>query len=160
MAPNVSPLLKNVSLSRRQVGCNGVTQDVLDGNSASAHGRTKLIVEMDWEKYLCGTQGHQSTHVVAEIASFTSWLKLLDMVLDHGQQGTLSLQTFFQKLSRPCYGSTLYLCFDIKSLEEHYFHHFKLSPLIQTFGSAPQLSFINWLTETRMCSELPSTFCE
>lgn len=30
-----------------KVGCNGVTQDVLDGNSASVCGRTKLIVEMD-----------------------------------------------------------------------------------------------------------------
>ena len=80
-----------------KVGCNGVTQDVLDGNSLSTHGRTKLIVEMDWEKYLCDTQSHQSTHIVAEIASFTSWLKLLDMALDHGQQETLSLYRLFSK---------------------------------------------------------------
>ena len=107
-----------------KVGCNGVTQDVLDGNSASARGRTKLIVKMDWEKCLCDAQSHQSTHVVAEIASSTSWLKLWDMALDHGQQGTLSLQTLFRELSRPCYGSKPCHRCDIESLEEHYFHHF------------------------------------
>ena len=78
-----------------KVGCNGVTQDFLDGNSASA-----------------------------EIASSTSWLKLWDMALDHGQQGTLSLQTLFRELYRPCYGSTPCHRCDIESLEEHYFHHF------------------------------------
>ena len=31
-----------------KVGYNGVTQDVLDGNSASVCGRTKLIAEKDW----------------------------------------------------------------------------------------------------------------
>ena len=112
-----------------KVGCNGVTQDVLDGNSASARGRTKLIVKMDWEKCLCDAQSHQSTHVVAEIASSTSWLKLWDMALDHGQQGTLSLQTLFRELSRPCYGSKPCHRCDIESLEEHYFHHFISSHL-------------------------------
>ena len=79
-----------------KVGCNGVTQDILDGNSASARGWTKVIAEEDWEKCLCDAQIHQSTHIVAKIASSTSWLKLWDMALDHGQQGTLSLQTLFR----------------------------------------------------------------
>ena len=107
-----------------KVGCIGGTQDVLDGNSASACGRTKLIAEKDWEKCLCDAQIHQSTHIVAKIASSTSRLKLWDMALDHGQQGTVSLQTLFREISRPCYGSTPCHRCNIKSLEEDYFYHF------------------------------------
>ena len=107
-----------------KVGCNGVTQDILDGYSASVWGRTKLIAEKDWEKCLCDAQIHQGTHGVSKIASSTSWLKLWDMALDHGQQGTLSLQTLFQEPSRPCYGSTPCHRCNIESLEEHYFYHF------------------------------------
>ena len=114
----------SLSFENVKVGCDGMTQDVLDNNSVNVRGRTKLIVEIDWEKCLCDAKNHQSTQIVAEIASSTSWLKLWDMALDHGQQGTLSLQALFRELSRPCFGSTPCLRCDITSLEEQYFYHF------------------------------------
>ena len=117
-------LVKECASLENKVGCNGMTQDVLDSNSVSARGRTKLIAETDWERCLCDAKNHQSTRIVAEIASSTSWLKLWDMSLDHGQQGTLSLQAVFRELSRPCFGSTPCPRCDISSIEEQYFHHF------------------------------------
>ena len=88
---------------RRTYGSSGTTSPrhhslvqecgLVDGNSVCGRGMTRLIVKTDWEKCLCDDQ---STAMAAEIASSTSWLKLLDMALDHGHQGTVSLQALFQ----------------------------------------------------------------
>ena len=96
-----------------------MTQDIVDVNSGGVRGMTKLIAETDWEKCLCDAKQLQSTSVAAESASSTSWLKLWDMALDHGQLGTLSLQTLFREPSRPYFGPKPSHRCDSDLLQEH-----------------------------------------
>ena len=115
--------------------CHGIIQEVLDGNSVCGRGMTRLIVKTDWGKCLRDAQNHQSTALAAEIASSTSWLKLWDMALDHGHQGTVSLQALFRELTRPAFGSKPCHRCDIDHLHEPYFNHFISSHC--TIGVSP-----------------------
>ena len=92
-------------------------------------------MKTDWEKCLREAQNHQSTALAAEIASSTSWLKLWDMALDHGHQGTVSLQALFRELTRPTFGSKPCHRCDIDHLHEPYFNHFISSH--STIGVSP-----------------------
>ena len=107
-----------------KLDCNGITQEVLDGNLVSRHGMAKLVAEADWKKCLHDALDHQNSAAAAEIATSTSWLKLWDMALDHGCNGTASLQAMFWELTRPAVGATpCYRC-DIDKLNGPYFNHF------------------------------------
>ena len=82
------------------------------------------IAEVDWQKSLSDARNHHSTSVAAEIATFTSWLKLWDTALDYGPLGTASLQGLYRELTRPSFGSKpCHLC-DINHLCGSYFNHF------------------------------------
>ena len=106
----------------------------------------------DWGKCL---RDAQSTALAAEIASSTSWLKLWDMALDHGHQGTVSLQALFRELTRPAFGSKpchrLIIFMNLTSTTS--------SPPIVRLGSALPPLFVNWLMETGMYSCLPNSVC-
>ena len=73
---------------------------------------------------LSDAKHHQSTTEVAKIATTTTWLKLLDLALDHGVQGTAFLQTLFRILTHPTVGSKpCHLCeIDVQQVaySEHY----------------------------------------
>ena len=84
----------------------------------------KLVVEADWKKCLRDALDHQSSAAAAEIATSTSRLKLWDMALDHGCNGTASLQAMFREPTRPAVESKpCYRC-DIDQLNGPYFIHF------------------------------------
>ena len=107
-----------------KTGCQGITQDVLDDAYTSMCSMSKFLAEVDWQKSLSDARNHQSTSVAAEIAPFTSWLKLWDMALDYGPLGTASLQGLYRELTRPSFGSKpCHLC-DIDHLCGSYFNHF------------------------------------
>ena len=115
-------------------------------------------MKTDWGKCLCDAQNHQSTALAAEIASSTSWLKLWDMALDHGHQGTVSLQALFRELTigqllvpNLAIAVTLIIFMNLTSTTP--------SPPILGLGSALPPLFVNWLMETRMYSCLPNSFC-
>ena len=57
---HLSLIQECVSLEDK-LGCHGITQEVLDGNSVCGRGMTRLIVKTDWEKCLRDPQNHQST---------------------------------------------------------------------------------------------------
>ena len=84
----------------------------------------ELVAEADRKKYLHDALDHQSSAAAAEIATSTSWFKLWDMALDHGCNGTASLQAMFQELTRPAVGSKPCYCCDIDQLKGPYFNHF------------------------------------
>ena len=73
-----------------KLDCHGITQEVLDGNLVGRCGMAKLVAEADWKKCLRDALDHRSSAAAAEIATSTSWLKLWDMALDHGCNGTAS----------------------------------------------------------------------
>ena len=108
-----------------KIGCKGMTQGVLDGDSvAEVRGMSKSILKLDWERCLCDARNRQSTAVAAEIASSISWLKLWDVALDYGPRRTASLQALFRELTLPSFGSKpCHLC-DIDHLCVPYFDHF------------------------------------
>ena len=84
----------------------------------------KLVVEADWKKCLRDALDHQSSAAAVEIATSTSRLKLWDMALDHGCNGTASLQAMFREPTRPAVESKpCYRC-DIDQLNGPYFNHF------------------------------------
>ena len=107
-----------------KIGCQGITQDVLDGAYTSMRSLSKFLAEVDWQKSLSDARNHHSTSVAAEIATFTSWLKLWDTALDYGPLGTASLQGLYRELTRPSFGSKpCHLC-DINHLRGSYFNPF------------------------------------
>ena len=99
-----------------KIGCQGITQDVLYRAYTSMRSLSKFLAEVDWQKSLSNARNHQSTSVAAEIATFTSWLKLWDTALDYGPLGTASLQGLYRELIRPSFSSKhCHLC-DINHL--------------------------------------------
>ena len=57
------------------------------------------ILKSDFEALLSSASNHPSAKLVATVAETTSWCRLW-VVLDHGVQGTLGLQTLLKELSR------------------------------------------------------------
>ena len=110
-----------------KLDCHGITQEVLDGNLVGRHGMAKLVAEADWKKCLHDALDHQSSAAAAEIATSTSRLKLWDMALDHGCNGTASLQAMFWELTRPAVRAAPCYCCDIDKLNGPYFNHFSSS---------------------------------
>ena len=105
-------------------------------NSVCGHGIYDKVdcEERLGEKCLRDAQNHQNTAVAAEIASSTSCIKLWDMALDHGHQGTVAL---FRELTRPTVGSKPCHRCDIDHLHEPYFNHFISSSSHSTIGVSP-----------------------
>ena len=69
------------------------------------------------------------------IATNVSWLKLWDMALDHGPQGTNCLQALYRELTRPQFQKGVcHLCDTV--FNSPYFHHYILS---HTRLSKPEL---------------------
>ena len=57
------------------------------------------------------------------------------MALDHGHQGTVSLQSLFRELTRPAFGSKPCHRCEIDHIHEPYFNHFISSH--STIGVSP-----------------------
>ena len=66
-----------------------------------------------------------STIVAAHISSSASWLKLWDMALDHGPQGTSALQALYRTITKPKTGQNCSICGSI--VEDTYFEHYTIN---------------------------------
>ena len=65
------------------------------------------ILSADKELQLEHSNIHQSLKHLSTIHSELSWLKIWDMALDHGIQGTRNALCLFNTLSRPLFGNRL-----------------------------------------------------
>ena len=95
-----------------------------DSNSQDLRGIKKLVFESDWKACLSEASQHQSTSLAAKIATHTTWLKLWDMALDHGTQGTTALQALYHTLTRPSFGQKPCRFCDNHSTKLFHFEHF------------------------------------
>ena len=64
------------------------------------------ILSADKELRLEDSNIHQSLKHLSTIHSELSWLKIWDMALDHGVQGTRNALCLFNSLCRPLFGNT------------------------------------------------------
>ena len=57
------------------------------------------LLKSDFEALLSSASNHPSAKLVTTVAETTSWCQLWDIALDHGVQGTHSMQTLLKELS-------------------------------------------------------------
>ena len=90
-----------------QLGTNVVEQCLHDPDNAlsTLRLRKNMLLKQDFNKLLLSALNSPSAHVIASIASQTSWRKLWDLALDRGVKGTYAVQCVLQELSRPLSGN-------------------------------------------------------
>ena len=104
--------------------CDGVTDTVLNSETTPKEVK-KHILKVDWETCVSTASQHSSTIVAARICSSTSWLKLWDMALDHGPQGTSALQALYRTTTKPKTGQNCSVCGS--TVEDTYFEHYTIN---------------------------------
>ena len=85
----------------------------------------KHILKVDWETCVSTAGQRSSTIVAARISSSASWLKLWDVALDHGPQGTSALQPLYRTITKPKTGQNCSICGSI--VEDTYFEHYTIN---------------------------------
>ena len=80
-------LMENCEFLEDSVGVCGLTKDVLNG-SILARVVKAITEEEDLHNLLAVASQHPSTPIAASIAARMSWLKLWDVALDWGVNGT------------------------------------------------------------------------
>ena len=70
---------------------------------------------------------HSSTTIAAQISSSSSWLKLWDMVLDHGPQGTFALQALYSTITKPKTGHKCSIYGSVYVVEDTYYEHYTIN---------------------------------
>ena len=134
-----------------KLNCSGLTNKVVSSDLSdfgSLRGIKEHILKQDHLKTLAEASSHRSTSLAAKVASEVNWLKLWDLALDHGIQGTSALQALYRTLTTPSFGpSSCPHCTENFALP--YFDHF-----ISSHSALPNSDLVLNL----LCSESPDIF--
>ena len=78
----------------------------------------KIILSADKDLRFEHSNTHSSLKHLSTIHSELSWLRIWDMALDHGVQGTRNTLCLFNTLSRPLFGNRLCPCCETPVVED------------------------------------------
>ena len=103
------------------LGLEGFIEKIKEGSSSPREIKKELI-KLD-SSSLLKEKAHSSTSLAAEITESTCWLKIWDLALEFGPCGTTAVQSLFNMMTRPVFGSTpCTFCED--TVLATYFKHF------------------------------------
>ena len=115
-------LLDGCSFLEGLLGLEGFIERIKEGSSSPREIKKELI-ELDFSSLLDESKAHSSTSLAAEIAESTCWLKVWDLALDFGPRGTSAIQSLFNMMTRPVFG-TAPCAFCEDTVPATYFEHF------------------------------------
>jgi hypothetical protein len=120
-------LIESCKSLESRFNCTGLTSQVISSDFSDFGSFTamkKHVMDQDHSKTIAEASAHGSTSVAARIASEVSWLRLWDLALDHGQQGTAALQGLYRTLTAPSFGQSPCPHCSIEDYRQPYFEHF------------------------------------
>lgn len=101
----------------------GMMEEVQNG-AISVGDIKEVILNHDLEALLVECMDHTSTLLASRIARKTCWLKIWDLSLDLGKQGTVAMQSLFGEMTRPVFGPTPCTYCSESTITTSYFEHF------------------------------------
>ena len=86
--------MSNSGHQEGKLACHGSTIALLNARFTLKETKYRVL-KVDWESSMAEASQHASMTVASHIASTTSWVKLWDMTLDQGPNGTCALQALY-----------------------------------------------------------------